>query len=261
MKQYGSVERMSYGEDMTDRLPDGALYIDRQDELELGDAIYAAIKENVTIESAPWAIERVNRIMTRFAKVRGKQDEFVVVIPWTQNDYSAYTAPGRYIFFSRNLFQRCSSDDMAALVIAHEMAHHDLGHTTLVRTWFSRAAHLPFKVLVSGLYRLAEKSIYGPERERDADRLALELCVAAGYDGEKCISFFDIMEQIYLDWRDIDGVHGPDEVYDDLTGNTSWSSKIRIWLHQRQRGYHSVRDRKQMLLQHFAQMSRRGGSA
>lgn len=217
---------------------------------QIGDVIYSAIKENAIIESAPWAIERVDRVLKRLHQVRGKGDQFSVVIPWIEK-YTAFTVPGRYIFFARQLFQLCDCDDMAAMVIAHEMSHHDLGHTKVFPDWFRNVTNLDVKVLIFALYRIVETRIYGPEQECDADRNALELCVKAGYDGQKCISLFNKLEKLALDMGDIDAVFGPDESDDELSEDASWSTKIRIWLYQRKRGYLPIRDRREMLVKHL----------
>ncbi len=217
---------------------------------QVGDIIYAALEENTVIESAPWAIERVDRVLKRLHAVRGKGDQFSVVIPWTE-EFTAFTAPGRYIFFARRLFQLCESDDMAAMVIAHEMSHHDLGHMDVFPDWLGKVTNLDVQVLILALYRIVETRIHGPEKESDADRNALELCVQAGYNGQDCIRIFKKLEKFSLDMGDIQGVYGPDEPDGELPEDASWSTKIRTWLYQRKRGYLSIRDRHEILLKHL----------
>ena len=221
-----------------------------------GEIIYEAIKENVIIESAPWAIERVDRVLKRLHEVRGKGDQFSVVIPWLEK-FTAFTAPGRYIFFARRLFQLCDSDDMAAMVIAHEMSHHDLGHIEVFPDWLQNVTHLDVQILILALFRIVETRIYGPEQECDADRNALELCIKAGYDGPKCIELFNKLEKFALDMGDITEAYGPHDSDDELSENASWSTKIRVWLYQRKRGYLPIRDRREMLLKHLELISSR----
>jgi hypothetical protein len=117
--------------------------------------------------------------------------------------------------------------------------------------------NLDAKVLIFALYRTVETRIYGPEQECDADRNALELCVKAGYDGQKCISLFNKLEKLALDMGDIDAVFGPDESDDELSEDASWSTKIRIWLYQRKRGYLPIRDRREMLVRHLDRITSR----
>ncbi len=83
-----------------------------------------------------------------------------------------------------------------------------------------------------------ERRLYGPERECEADRRGLEICIAAGYDPNRCLHFFPVFEQLALDFGDTDMVYGPDaESDDELSPQASLYTKIRIWSWQRTRGY------------------------
>lgn len=98
----------------------------------------------------------------------------------------------------------------------------------------------------------AVRSLYGPEQECDADRRALELCIAAGYDPRKCIGIMDKLEKIALDVHDLGAVYGPDEENDDeLSSEASLKTKVQIWLYQRRRGYLPIQDRREMLMSHL----------
>lgn len=89
-----------------------------------------------------------------------------------------------------------------------------------------------------------ERRIYGPERECDADRHGLELCIQAGYDPERCLRFFPIMEQIALDLGDQSAVYGPDQDSDEeLSPDAPWYTKARMWAWQRTHGYLPLSDR------------------
>jgi len=95
--------------------------------------------------------------------------------------------------------------------------------------------------------------IHGPELECDADRLAIEMCIAAGYDPFECLKLFDKLEKISLDMNDLETVFGPDESDDELLPDASRVTKIKIWLYQRKRGYLPIRDRRQMLIHHLTE--------
>jgi len=101
-------------------------------------------------------------------------------------------------------------------VIAHEIAHHKLGHMKMFPDSFSINLANNIKILLAGKYRLIESRLYGPEQECDADRLAIEMCIAAGYDPFECIEIFDKFEKIALDRNDLGAVFGPDEADDEL---------------------------------------------
>ncbi len=218
---------------------------------EIGDVILAAFKENAIVESEPWAIERVERVLKRLHEARKLKNKFRVVIPWIQEP-TAFTAPGRYIFVSRSLFQLCDSDDMFAMLVGHEISHHDLGHIKVFPDWFKYLTNLDMQVLTLTLYRVVEMRIYQVEQECDADRNGLELCLKAGYDGEKCVEFFNKLEKLALDMGAVESAYGAGNGEE----SNSMSAKFRQWLNEMKRGYLPIRERRNLLLEYLQQSKR-----
>ena len=54
-------------------------------------------------EEAPWAIDRIRRVEARLQADRSESNRLRVEIPWMEEP-TAFTAPGRYIYFSRRLY-------------------------------------------------------------------------------------------------------------------------------------------------------------
>lgn len=216
-----------------------------------GEWLHKEIHESAVIEDATWAIDRVRRVEERLQADRTCADRLAVEVPWLE-EATAFTAPGRYIYFSRRLFELCATDEQVAFVIGHEIAHHDLGHVNLFHSWAPAIARLPGASLFALFFYALEKRLYGPEKECDADRHGMDLCLAAGYSGARCLELFDILEQLALYVGDDDIVYGPDEKSDDeLDENATWTTKAQIWMWQRRRGYLPIRDRRQMLRKHL----------
>lgn len=207
-------------------------------------------------EPVPWAADRVARVMKRLSDVRPlSAPKLDAEVLWVR-EVTAFTAPGRYVYISRRLIERCASDDPVALALAHEIAHHDLGH---LHGLDSMAAAVP-KDLPAFLYGRAvlivvlsmiERRVHGPENEAAADALALEMCLTAGYNGDHCLQLFDVMESDALDKGDLDGVFGLEDAIDpthhehhDALG---WLTEAREWAHERLRGYLPLRERKSRL--------------
>lgn len=214
-----------------------------------GEWLNHALHEAVTFEDAAWAIDRVRRVEERLQAGRAPAERLTVEM----DEMTAFTAPGRYIYFARRLYQACYTDEQVAFVIGHEMAHHDLGHVALFRGWAGAVARLPGAWLFAVFFQALERLLYGPKKESQADRHGLDLCLAAGYSGERCLELMDIMERMALDAGDEEGVHGSDaETNDKLDENATWLTKAQIWAWQRKRGYLSIRDRRQMLKKHLA---------
>lgn len=238
---------------------------------ELGAWLHGWLKEEYGVETENWANERVGRAMARLERVRSacpvpgaSPYPLEAEILWI-GAMNAFAVPGRYIYITRELLQRAAADDPIAFVLAHEIAHHDLGHVGLLRGWMDRARSLPGSFLIAATIAGLEKQIVGPERERAADAYALDLCLAAGYDGPRCVEALDILEAYLLDHGDIDGVFGPDEeaalhspppvsVASAAASSSAasprwgWLAEARRWGWQHLRGYPSLRERKAALL-------------
>jgi len=212
--------------------------------------LHDAIHEAYVVESASWAVEQVTRVANRLQADIDEGTRLRVEVPWIEA-FTAFTAPGRYIYISRRLLEICRTDEAVAFVIAHEVAHHRLGHLDTFPDWLADIPGSQIPFLIQGLYRSIEARLYGPEAEVKADLMAIDLCVTAGYQAKKCLEIFDILEKFALDMRDVDMVFGPEEADDELDQDAPLSTKLRIWIWQRTRGYLPLRDRKQEILKHL----------
>jgi predicted Zn-dependent protease len=164
------------------------------------DPVRQAIEEAFVIERQGWASERVGRVTERLQRDVPAAERLETLVVWL-DDHNAFTVQGRTIYISRRLLERLADDDAAAFVIAHELAHHRLGHIpALPRSWLV-LARLP-------MIWLQQLWITTQAREHDADLLAIERCVDAGYDAERCIAALQLLAQVSLDYGDIDGVLG-----------------------------------------------------
>lgn len=218
-----------------------------------GEWLHGEIGENTFFEKHGFMPDRVRAVVARLQDTRAASARFIVEVPWLKA-FTAFTAPGRYIYFGRRLLERCPDEDSVAFVIAHEMAHHDLGHLDLfIGPFARRIAKLSSGQVAVLFFRMLQKRIYSPEWELAADRRAIEACVQAGFDAKRCINLFRILELIALDFGDLDGVYGLDPGSDqELSPEADVMTKARIWLWQRQRGYLPIQDRKAMVVRHLA---------
>ena len=182
-------------------------------EEEVGEKLHEELMEHFGHETEAWALERMARVSERLNQVRLRCPEsgaclwaLTTEILWL-GQMTAFAVPGRYVYLSRGLLQRLEGDDPVALVIAHELAHHDLGHVRLLVPALSKLGRVPGSVL-GGILQRAQSLVYGKERESAADAYGLHLCLAAGYDPYRCLTLLDILENESLDWRDLSGVFG-----------------------------------------------------
>ena len=198
-----------------------------------GGFMHRVLMDAYGVERERWALERVQRVERRLQRGRRLMDRKRVEILWIP-ECNAFTAPGPWVYISRRLLERCPDDDSLAMIVAHELAHHDLGHlaSPLGADWLW----------------LIQRLATSPEQEAEADAHGFNLCLAAGYHPERCLHAFDILEAHALDQGDRAGVYGPErEIAAALDGQPEWRVALERWLHTRRRGYAPVRERKAAL--------------
>jgi len=219
--------------------------------LSFGTWMYQQVAQDCVLERNGWAPERVERVAARLQAGIPESERLQVVVPWTEI-FTAFTAPGRYIYFSRRLLERCPDDESAAFVIAHEIAHHELGHLRIFPHWLAALAQVKGGWIAAAGIQAIERRLYGPENECEADRRAIDMCLEAGYDATRCIHLFAILEQHALDVGDTDMAYGLDPESDqELSSDSSWGTKLRLWTWQRMRGYLPIQDRRGALQAHL----------
>jgi len=185
----------------------------------LGDTLHDWLVAEFGHETEGWARERVRIVMEALERVRAAcpapgacPHPLHCEILWA-GAMNAFATPGRYIYVTRELLQHGTAADPLALILGHEMGHHDLGHIALMRGWARRLVRLPAgapRNVAARLIRSAERIAYTREQERAADSYGLDLCLAAGFDGRRCLEAFDTLQAYALDHGAIDAVFGPE---------------------------------------------------
>jgi len=214
-------------------------------EQELGRWLHRYFQQTFAHESESWAIERVQRVSQCLQEGRSPVRRFQAEILWV-DEVTAFITPGRYIYITRELLQRLASDDPVALVLAHEMAHYDLGHLNLLRGRWEALRLLPGGVTLAVGLRMAQNRAFSAEHEEAADARALAMCLSAGYDGNRCLELFDALEAHFLDYCDIEGVFGP-SAGAAIAEPSGWLTQAKSWLWRRTHSHPALRERKQTL--------------
>jgi Zn-dependent protease with chaperone function len=166
------------------------------------DPLRDAIEEAFVVERAGWAGDRVKRVTERLQVGVPEAQRLETLVLWL-DDHNAFTVQGRTVYISRRLLERLPDDDAAAFVIAHELAHHRLGHVPALPASWPGIARL--------LVRLETAWVATSARETDADLLAIEMCIDVGYDPERCVAALQHLVNVSLDYGDIDGVLGAED--------------------------------------------------
>jgi len=130
--------------------------------------------------------------------------------------FNAFATPGGHIFLTRGLVEAATSEDMLAAVIAHELAHVMLDHglsmiaemapSNAALEIAARAADFAggspeavrltgFRDSVSTLVDTLVRSGFSRTQEFAADRKAVDLLVAAGYNPRALVDMLRILQQ------------------------------------------------------------------
>ena len=208
--------------------------------------LHSELLTEFSFETEAWVDERLGRVMERLNAVRTD------AVPLSAHclairECTAFTTPGPFIYIGRRLLERLPSDESVAFVMGHEVAHHDLRHLDLFRGWRTLLPSGTAGTVAAAVFRKLAHQVHGPERESQADQYAVEICLDAAYDGERCLQAFEIMENESLNRGDIDGVFGPENLLDPTdpgTGGTAYA--LQRWLSVHARRYLPLRERRQI---------------
>ncbi len=149
-----------------------------EQEQKFGDWFYQEVQADLVIEKSGWAFDSSQRVAERLNQQRQTSMKIEPVVIWIAQ-VTAFIVPGRYLYISRELLQRLPGDDAIAFLIAHEIAHHDLGHVKLSN--YSWLKYLPGDVYLAMLLKRIENKFTSLEHESQADRYGLDLCSRQSY--------------------------------------------------------------------------------
>jgi predicted Zn-dependent protease len=210
---------------------------------EFSEWLHTELLREFAQERERWAIERVQRVQSAINAARIGRPPLETVILWIPAPL-AFTLVGRYVYLSRSLLERLPTDDAVAFILAHEAAHHDLGHLDLFAGWAEWLPRTHAGGYVALLTRLLEHRTYGPEREADADEYAIRLVLRSRYNSDLATKALSILETLALDRGDIAGVFGPENLLDPTDPkHSSTGYQIQRWLWTHIHGYHPLHER------------------
>lgn len=130
--------------------------------------------------------------------VRRKAIHYHFYLQDDPNFVNAFALPGGHIVVGRGLLAIMGSEDELAAVLGHEMVHVDNRHA-IERLQYQLASR---KVGLGDLYQLGAPAVeifeagYTKEQEFEADRVGLELAVAAGYSPMGGVNLMKRFEQL-----------------------------------------------------------------
>lgn len=222
---------------------------------ELGEWMKEELNEEFFFEKTGWAPERVLRVSNQLQKDRIPENRKKVIVYFGDRGWT-FTGPGRYIFFCRRLLERCPTDAACAFIIAHELAHHDLGHFARIPEWARGFAVARGAWVVALLARGMERRFYGPETEAEADKHALDLCYRAGYDPRDALDAFAAMRSLLTDLGAQEVIYGPDfQLEAKGEDHRDFLRRIRYWGWQKALGYYPLDERERLARDYVKRMA------
>jgi len=134
--------------------------------------------------------DRLDAILSRLRAVVARRDRrFRVHLVRDENE-NAFALPGGWILVTQRLYAMLEDDDEMAFVLAHEMGHvikrHAFERIVTEATVGATMAAVPKARVIGSIVKATGRDLlqkaYSRDREFQADRLAVGLCHAAGFD-------------------------------------------------------------------------------
>ena len=176
-----------------------------EQEYYVGRAVGASIASTYKIHKNDEATRYINLVGQSVAMMSDKPETFggYHFLILETEDINAFAAPGGFIFLSRGMLRLCRDEDELAAVLAHEVAHVNLGHAikaisnsrwtsafTILGTESAKGfggeqlAQLTaaFEGSIQDITGKLITSGYARGAEKDADKLAVTIMKRVGYD-------------------------------------------------------------------------------
>jgi predicted Zn-dependent protease len=174
-----------------ERVAGAALPVDPDEERRQGEALRSALPR----DERSRGLEKLGRRLERTGLAPRYAGRYQYAI-MPGSSPNAFSLPGGLIFVTEGLASRLGSDpDQLAFVLAHELAHSELGHTTdkvRYRSWMERF-EVPGADLVQ-LLREVPAQAYSRTQELEADALALEMLRRADFRLTASLAALDAIE-------------------------------------------------------------------
>lgn len=195
------------------------IFIPTSEEVAMGQTLHNDISRQYRISTDKEKYDRLVRIGTRVAQVSDRQDYQYKFFLVESEDLNAFTTPGGHIYFFTGLFDRMTTDDQIAAVLAHEIGHCAAKHT-IKKFQAALGYDLVGSIVLnhmnfgSGAKQIATMgsnvamklvfSAYSRKDEHQADQLGVKYMYLAGYNVNASIQILRLL------LKESKGAHPPE---------------------------------------------------
>lgn len=189
-----------------------ALDVSTQRQREIGHAGAVQVRKNALVSDDSELTAHLNRVFAKLVAAAGAPGEYTYQVHVLEDpQLNAFTPGGGHVFITTGLIRALGTEGEVAAVLAHELGHVTESHVVRGmrdRTGIQVAADLGASAtgintkLMRELYGYVLKAAvngHGRRFEEDADALAIDTLVAAGYDPTSAILVFEALKRMYGD--------------------------------------------------------------
>ena len=177
------------------------------EEIEIGKDLSREVETEYQLYHDAEVQRYVRELGNRIAPFAPNTDNIPLTVKVIKDDeVNAFTIPGGAVYVNSGLIRRVDTEAELAGVIAHEMGHAVKRHSTeqltkimginLVMGLLLGSDAPDWQYLVGDLFSSVGLLAYGRENELQADRLAVRISHAAGYDATHYLNFMYTLQEL-----------------------------------------------------------------
>jgi len=177
------------------------------EEIEIGKEMSREVEKEYQLYPENEVQRYVRELGSRIAAYAPNTDNIPLSVKVIKDDeVNAFTIPGGFVYVNSGLIRRVDTEAELAGVIAHEMGHAVKRHGTeqltqimgvnMVMGLLFGSDAPDWQYLLGDLFSSVGLLAYGRDNELQADRLAVRISHAAGYDATQYLNFMYKLQEL-----------------------------------------------------------------
>lgn len=184
-------------------------FLTDSDEIAIGHKFSKEIEKEIKLYTDPVVVDYINEFCQTLVRYSKRPDIKYYIKIVDTDDVNAFALPGGYLYINRGLISAVETESELAGVIGHEIGHvvgrhgakslsrqFGLEVMTGLISGASSSSLRPIASRLTGIGSLLGMFHYSRQAEREADALAVETLLKAGYDPDGITVFFEKLWKI-----------------------------------------------------------------